>query len=137
MNESYVQRKIIKYHQKQNWLCIKVIQSNWNGCPDLILLRSGRCVFIEVKRPGVKTAAPLQVYRHRQLKDLGFEVYLTDDPAFRVPEEGPVIIPSKHPIIQEDTGWQEDVEEIVETFTMAVGSSKPVKMKAKRKRNEH
>jgi hypothetical protein len=136
MNESWVQRKIIEYHQKQHWLCIKVIQSNWNGCPDLILLRGGRCVFIEVKRPGVKTAAPIQVYRHRQLKDLGFEVYLTDDPGFRVPEEGPVIIPSKHPIIQEDTGWQEDVEEIVETFKIAVGTEKPVKMKAKRKRND-
>jgi hypothetical protein len=137
MNESWVQRKIIASHQKQGWLCVKLIQTTLNGIPDLLLLRNGRPIFIEVKRPGVEEAEPLQVYRHRQLKDLGFEVYLTDDPGFRVPEEGPVIIPSKHPIIQEDTGWQEDVEEIVETFKIAVGTEKPVKMKAKRKRNEH
>jgi hypothetical protein len=136
MNEAWVQRKIIERHQKQGWLVPKILQCTLNGFPDLMLLRDGRCVFIECKRPGVKTAAPLQVYRHRQLKDLGFEVYLTDDPGFRVPEEGPVIIPSKHPIIQEDTGWQEDVEEIVETFKIAVGTEKPVKMKAKRKRND-
>jgi hypothetical protein len=39
------------------------------------LLRQGRVTFIEVKRPGVKTAAPLQMYRHKQLRDLGCGCY--------------------------------------------------------------
>ena len=86
MNESAVQRKIIERHTKKGWMCVKVLQCTVNGFPDLMLLRGGRAVFIEVKRPGVKTADPLQVYRHGQLRDLGFECHLTDNPMFEVLE---------------------------------------------------
>lgn len=43
--------------------------------PDLIALKDGRVVFIEVKRPGQKPR-PLQEYRHKKLREAGFEVII-------------------------------------------------------------
>ena len=108
MNESAVQRKIIERHQKKGWLCVKLLQTTLNGIPDLLLLRKGVAIFIEVKRPGVKTAEPLQVYRHRQLRDLGFDVYLTDDPNFAVPELRKPVRVGNNPVVMEPFDGEED-----------------------------
>lgn len=81
MNESFTQRKIIQRYTAEGWLCIKLIQTNMNGIHDLICLRDGVAVFIEVKRQGGRIA-PLQIYRHDQIKELGFDSYVTDDPEF-------------------------------------------------------
>ena len=108
MNESAVQRKIIERHQKKGWCVVKLLQTTMNGIPDLLLLRGGRTVFVEVKRPGVKTAEPLQVYRHRQLRDLGFDVYLTDDPNFLVPEMRKPVRVWSNPVVMEPFDGEED-----------------------------
>jgi Holliday junction resolvase len=73
MLESKIQRKIIADLQKKGWLVIKVIQSNAPGFPDLMALKEGRVIFLEVKQPG-KKPRPLQLYRHEQLRKQGFEV---------------------------------------------------------------
>jgi Holliday junction resolvase len=73
MLESKIQRKIIADLQKKGWLVIKVIQSNAPGFPDLMALKEGRAIFLEVKQPG-KKPRPLQLYRHEQLRKQGFEV---------------------------------------------------------------
>jgi Holliday junction resolvase len=73
MLESKIQRKIIADLQKKGWLVIKVIQSNAPGFPDLMALKEGRVIFLEVKQPGQKPR-PLQLYRHEQLRKQGFEV---------------------------------------------------------------
>ena len=44
----------------------------------LALLPGGRMAFVEVKAPGEKPR-PLQLARHRQLRQLGFKVYVLDD----------------------------------------------------------
>ena len=50
-----------------------------DGMPDrIILISGGRIAFVEVKAPG-KEPRPLQVKRHRQLRALGFLVFVLDD----------------------------------------------------------
>ena len=44
----------------------------------LALLPGGRMAFVEVKAPG-KKPRPLQLTRHRTLRQLGFRVYVLDD----------------------------------------------------------
>ena len=47
--------------------------------PDrLVLLPGGHIGFVEVKAPGEKPR-PLQLSRHRRLRQLGFRVYVLDD----------------------------------------------------------
>lgn len=71
--ESAVQRKIIQRYEKEGYLVVKIDLCNKPGFPDLMLLKDGKASFVEVKRPGGKVR-PLQEYRHRQLRDLGFDV---------------------------------------------------------------
>lgn len=79
--ESAVQRQIIVALQKAGWLVVKLIQTNLNGITDLLALRGARYVWIEVKREG-GTVAPLQAFRHDELRKYGAEVivaYSTED----------------------------------------------------------
>ena len=49
-----------------------------NGIPDrLILLKFGKSAYFELKRRG-KTPTPLQLERHKQLRELGYLVYIAD-----------------------------------------------------------
>lgn len=49
------------------------------GWPDVeILLRGGKPLFIEFKRPGVTEARPTQDERHATLRSRGYAVLLTD-----------------------------------------------------------
>lgn len=49
-----------------------------DGMPDrLVLMPGGKMAFVEVKAHGMKPRA-LQIYRHKQLQDLGFKVYVLD-----------------------------------------------------------
>ena len=48
--------------------------------PDrLLLLPGARIAFVEVKAPG-KEPRPLQTHRHKQLRALGFPVFVLDNP---------------------------------------------------------
>lgn len=53
-------------------MCIKLIRTSVNGIPDVMCLREGKTMFIEVKRPEGKLSE-LQKVRIEQLKDKGFE----------------------------------------------------------------
>jgi hypothetical protein len=70
MLESKIQSAIIKKLQSLGYLVIKLIKTNTNGIPDLIVHRNGRTAYIEVKRPGEKPR-DLQLYRMKQLQDHG------------------------------------------------------------------
>ena len=76
--ESITQNRVIKRLEKEGWLVIKLGITNFNGIPDLMSLKDGVARFIEVKRKGEKPR-PLQEYRHRQLRQQGFEVEVIDD----------------------------------------------------------
>lgn len=72
MKESLIQSQIIKFLEANGWFSLKLIQTNKNGIPDLIAMKDGRAVFIEVKQPG-KRPNDLQKYRAQQLSKYGFE----------------------------------------------------------------
>ena len=70
MKESELQTKIKDRLSKHNWLVVKLISTNWNGIPDLMCMRKGMTIFLEVKtETGV--LAPLQEHRIKTLNAIG------------------------------------------------------------------
>lgn len=78
MRESEIQAKIIKKYEADGWYVIKLIQTNKNGIPDLLCLKEGRALFIEVKgEKGI--VSDLQKYRHQELLRFGFETKIINN----------------------------------------------------------
>ena len=71
--ESKRQAKIIAKLKTEGWLCVKLIKTSVNGIPDLLCLKNGNAMFIEVKQPDGKLSE-LQNVRIGQLLALGFDV---------------------------------------------------------------
>ena len=78
MLEKQIQKKIINQLQKEGWLCVKLIKTSCNGIPDLLCLRNGITMFVEVKREQGEFSE-LQKVRVEQLKQKGFEVKVWTD----------------------------------------------------------
>ena len=76
--ESEIKRECKKDLEKWGWMVIHLIQTNRNGIPDTLILRNGRCVFIEFKRP-TKEPRELQEYRISKIRKQGIEVYVVKD----------------------------------------------------------
>lgn len=76
MKESEIQRDIIEWLESEEWIVVKIIQTNKNGWPDLQIHKYGETIFIEVKSPTGKLSE-LQKYRHEQLTKNGFIVITT------------------------------------------------------------
>lgn len=75
MLESQYQRKIIKKYEALGYYAIKMVKTNKNGIPDLILVKPDHVIFVEVK--GNRTThSPLQKFRAKELQKLGFTVLL-------------------------------------------------------------
>ncbi|MEG1565071.1 MAG: VRR-NUC domain-containing protein [Bacteroides sp.] len=70
--ESKIQARIIKRLEAEGFYVVKLLLTNKNGIPDLLVLKDGIASFIEVKRPKEKPR-PLQEYRMRELTSLGFK----------------------------------------------------------------
>ena len=72
--ESYL-RHVVK---ELGGLCPKMVPFIQNGIPDrLVLLPYGRSAFFELKRLGKKPTA-LQEIKHKQLRELGYFVWVAD-----------------------------------------------------------
>ena len=85
--ERDIEQKLVKAVKAAGGICPKFVSPGTDGMPDrIILLPGGRIGFAEVKSPGKKPRV-LQVRRHRQIRKLGFPVFVLDDP-----EQIPVII---------------------------------------------
>ena len=72
--EALIQSQIIKHYKSEGWIVINIpgnIYAN-RGFPDLMLLKDGQAMFIEVKRPGGRVA-PLQWEWIRRLRKAGFK----------------------------------------------------------------
>lgn len=82
MLEKQIERALVKAVKSAGGLCLKWVSPGWDGCPDRIALFGdgceGRIGFIEVKAPGGR-ARRLQMVRHKQLRDMGFKVFILDD----------------------------------------------------------
>ena len=80
MREKQIESKLVKAVRDVGGMCPKLVSPGTDGMPDrLVLLPGCRSGFVEVKAPG-KEPRPLQTQRHRQLRALGFPVFVLDDP---------------------------------------------------------
>lgn len=70
MMESQIQAKIAEKLKKNGWWVTKLIQTSTNGIPDLMAIRNGHVIFLEVKQPG-NNPTPLQEYVIKGLNDHG------------------------------------------------------------------
>jgi Holliday junction resolvase len=61
MKESQLQTQIKNRLSKHGWLVVKIISSSMNGIPDLMCIRKGVVMFLEIKTD-VGVVAPLQEY---------------------------------------------------------------------------
>ena len=79
MREKTIEQKFRAAVKAAGGLALKFTSPGFDGVPDrLALLPGGRVAFVEVKAPG-KKSRPLQLARHRLLRQLGFKVYVLDD----------------------------------------------------------
>lgn len=80
MREKETEHKLVKAVKASGGIAPKLVSPGFDGMPDrLILLPGGVMAFAELKAPG-KKPRPLQLARHRLLRNLGFKVYIIDDP---------------------------------------------------------
>ncbi len=77
MKESQLQSKIIERLKSHGWYVVKLIQTNVNGIPDLMCIRKGNVIFLEVKREGGELT-PLQEHRIKQLNSFGVYARMVD-----------------------------------------------------------
>jgi hypothetical protein len=81
MEEKLLERKLVQAVKGMGGLALKLSCPSSIGWPDRILLfPCGVVAFVEIKRMGCKPRE-IQLYRHRQLRDLGFRVYVLDNGA--------------------------------------------------------
>lgn len=77
--ESKIEAKLVKEVQKAGGKALKFISPGYVGVPDrLILIAFGKIGFVEVKAPNEKPRK-IQLKRHKELRDLGFKIYVLDD----------------------------------------------------------
>lgn len=80
MREKQIEKKLVQAVKAEGGICPKLVSPGTDGMPDrMVLLPEARIGFVEVKAPGQKSR-PLQERRHAQLRELGFQVSVLDDP---------------------------------------------------------
>lgn len=75
---SAYQTKIKKQFKELGYTVLKVIKLSDSGYPDLLLLKDGQAIWIEVKEK-TDTLKPLQKLRIAELRQLGFDAYCLQD----------------------------------------------------------
>ena len=85
MLERFIEQKLVARVKREGGLCPKFVSPGSDGWPDrLVLMPGGKIVFVELKAPQGRLR-PIQVQRHAQLRDLGFSVFVVNDPD-QIPE---------------------------------------------------
>lgn len=78
MREKQIEHALVMAVKAAGGMCPKLVSPGTDGMPDrMILLPKGHIGFVEVKAPG-KKPRPLQERRHKQLRELGFKVFILD-----------------------------------------------------------
>jgi Holliday junction resolvase len=73
MLESSRQTQIKKKLQEDGWIVVKLIKTSLTGIPDILALKEGKAMFVEVKQiKGV--LSPIQSHVIETLRTNGFEV---------------------------------------------------------------
>lgn len=70
--ESAITKSIVTLAKSRGWWTFKIAGGPMQmaGVPDLLCVRHGLAVFLEVKRPGQKPR-PLQVQRIKEIREIG------------------------------------------------------------------
>lgn len=77
--EKHIEQKLVKAVKAVGGIAPKLTSPGFDGMPDrLVLLPNGKIGFVEVKALG-KKPRPIQESRIRQLRNLGFNVFVLDD----------------------------------------------------------
>ena len=80
MREKTIEQALAKAVKAYGGIALKFVSPGFAGMPDrLVLIPGGKIGFVEVKAPG-QHPRPLQVSRHELLRQLGFKVYVLDNP---------------------------------------------------------
>lgn len=78
MREKEIEQQMRNEVKKHGGIALKFTSPGFDGMPDrLLLFPNGKIAFAELKAPG-KKPRPLQLARHRLLKQLGFKVFVID-----------------------------------------------------------
>ena len=78
MRESSIEKRLKNEVEKIGGKALKFISPGVTGIPDrIVLLPGGKIIFIELKVPG-KKLSPIQEYRAKELRALGFDVRCID-----------------------------------------------------------
>ena len=78
MREKQIEHALVMAVKAAGGMCPKLVSPGTDGMPDrMILLPKGHIGFVEVKAPGKKPRS-LQERRHKQLRELGFKVFILD-----------------------------------------------------------
>ena len=78
-SEKQIEKKLVSEVKRSSGMALKFVSPGCDGVPDrLILIAYGKIGFVEVKAPSKKPRA-LQLKRHRDLRKLGFKVYVLDN----------------------------------------------------------
>lgn len=78
MLEKVIESRLRQEAKKRGGMALKFVSPGMDGVPDrIILLPGGKMAFVELKAPG-KIPRALQEKRIRQLRKLGFSVYVLD-----------------------------------------------------------
>lgn len=77
MRESVIEHDSMKYAERMGWWEVKLMKCSKNGMPDRLLMRNGRVIFIEFKRPGEEPDKQ-QRKRHAEIRAHKIEVYVVD-----------------------------------------------------------
>jgi Holliday junction resolvase len=75
---SAYQTKIKNQYTKLGYTVLKVIKLSDSGYPDLLALKDGKAIWIEVKEK-TDTLKELQRFRIDELRQLGFDAYCLQD----------------------------------------------------------
>lgn len=77
--EAKIEEKLVKAVKAAGGLCLKLVSPGYVGVPDrLVLVALGKVGFVEVKSPK-KKPRKIQLKRHKELRALGFQVYVLDN----------------------------------------------------------
>lgn len=76
--ERDIEKKLVMKVKGMGGLALKLVSPSMNGLPDRLVLMEGKAFFVELKDTG-KKPRPLQLLRIRQLRELGFKVYVVDN----------------------------------------------------------
>lgn len=75
--ESDLQSQIIEYAIRRRWCCVKATTPSRRGWPDVVAMRGGRTIWIEVKRKD-EEARRQQILVANDMRAHGAEVFEVD-----------------------------------------------------------